>query len=294
VSLAVRVEAMAIDYGSNLDQLPEHRVLLERAVARFRADDRVAGLILGGSLARGGVDFYSDVDLYIVVRDEAFDDIFAERDVAAEATGAPLFRFVVDPLPGGSRDYIVTYEGPIKVDFMYLKESDLKPASKWAGCAVLEDATGSLAAVVDRSAGAAPPTLGREELEDINQRFWTWCWYVFGKIIRGELWEAVDGIHTIRTLALMPLLDRIAGRPHEGYRRLENKLDRETAIRLRATVVPPQTESLYAALQAEISLFRDLRVVVCDRCGLTFDPAPEEAIEGEMGQRWIERVGSST
>jgi predicted nucleotidyltransferase len=136
----VRVESVTIDHESNLDRLPEHRALLEHAVAYFRADDRVAGLILGGSLARGGVDFYSDVDIYIVVRDEAFDAIFAERDVAAEATGAPLFRFAVDPVPGGSRDYIVTYEGPIKVDFMYLKESDLEPASKWAGRSVLKDA----------------------------------------------------------------------------------------------------------------------------------------------------------
>jgi predicted nucleotidyltransferase len=284
---------MTMDHESNLDQLPEHRALLERAVAYFRADDRVTGLILGGSLARGGVDIFSDVDLYIVVRDEEFDAIFAERDIAAETTGAPLFRFVVDPVPGGSRDYIVTYQGPIKVDFMYLKESDLKPAPKWAGCPVLKDATGSLATLVARSANAPPPTFGREELKDINQKFWTWCWYVFGKIMRGELWEAVDGIHSIRTLALVPLLDWMAGRPHEGYRRLENKLDRETASRLRATVVAPRVQSLYAALQAEISLFRDLRAVVCDSCKLTLDTAPEETIQAEMERRWIERVGNN-
>lgn len=59
----------------NLDRLPEHRKLLERAVACFRDDVRMLGLALGGSLAHGAADCYSDIDLYMVVRDEAFDGI---------------------------------------------------------------------------------------------------------------------------------------------------------------------------------------------------------------------------
>ena len=56
-----------------LDLLPAHRDLLERAVSYFRDDERVVGMILGGSLAHGGADFYSDVDLYIVARDVPFE-----------------------------------------------------------------------------------------------------------------------------------------------------------------------------------------------------------------------------
>ncbi len=52
------------------DRLPQHRGLLDRAVGRFRDDDRVSGLVLGGSLTGGGANFYSDVDLYLTVRDE--------------------------------------------------------------------------------------------------------------------------------------------------------------------------------------------------------------------------------
>ena len=67
---------------------------------------------------RGTADFYSDVDLYVVTRDGSFDALFDEREAAALAAGSPLFRFAVDPIPGGSRDYIVTYPGPIKLDLM--------------------------------------------------------------------------------------------------------------------------------------------------------------------------------
>jgi hypothetical protein len=83
---------------------------------------------------------------------------------------------------------------------MYLKESDLKPTPNWVGCLVLKDLSGRVGAVVARSQGLAPPQPTTEELLDLNQKFWTWCWYVFGKIERGELWEALDGIHAIRSI----------------------------------------------------------------------------------------------
>ena len=230
------------------------------------------------------------------MQDEAFDEIFAERDVIVEAVGPPLFGlgpplfgFVVDPMPGGSTDHIVIYEGPVKFDFMYLKESDLKPAPKWVGRAVLEDTSGRVGAAVARSERLAPPQPTAEELLGLNQKFWIWCWYVFGKVVRGELWEALDGLHSIRSLALVSLLDWDAERPHEGYRRLERKTDLEAASRLMATVAAVRPQALYEVLQAEMALFRRLRAVIFERDGLTFDPTSEEVLESEMGRRWVAR-----
>jgi hypothetical protein len=62
-----------------------------------------------------------------------------------------------------------------------------------------------------------------------------------------------------------PLLDRAAGTPHEGYRRLEGKLDPETASRLKATLSSLEPEALYAALRAEMELFRGLRATAFGR-----------------------------
>jgi predicted nucleotidyltransferase len=273
----------------SLDGLPEHRELLERAFARFREDARAVGLAVGGSLAHGGADFYSDVDLYVVVRDGAFGEVFAERRSVAEAVGSPLFGFDVDPVPGGSTDHVVVYKGPVKFDFMYLRDSDLEPHPKWAGCAVLKDTDGRVGAVVARSEELGPPRPSAEGLSELNQKFWTWCWYAFGKIERGELWEALDGLHSIRTLALVPLLDWAAERPHEGYRRLERKAGPEEASRLSPTVAPLRPRALYGALRAEVVLFRELRAVVLARYGLTLGPAPEGVLESEMSRRWAAR-----
>jgi predicted nucleotidyltransferase len=275
-----------MDSVPGIDLLPAHRALLERAVNHFQGDDRVLGMILGGSLAQGTADFYSDVDLYIVAHGESFEAVFAERDAAVRTIGSPLFRFAVDPVSGGSRDYIVTYPGPVKLDLMYYRESELVPGPKWVGCPVLKDTTGLVADVLARSRDL-PPT--PEVLLYINQKFWTLCWYVFGKIMRGELWEALNGIHTIRSDALLLLLDWTTGRPHEGYRRLERKLDPEMAARLAATVAPLETEALHDALQAAIVLFCDLREPVFDVCGLTLDRESEEVVRGEISRHWAAR-----
>jgi predicted nucleotidyltransferase len=273
----------------SLARLPQHRELLERAFARLRDDAGAVGLVVGGSLAHGRADFYSDVDLYVVVRDGAFEEVFAERDPIAEAVGSPLFAFDVDPVPGGSTDHIVVYEGPVKFDFMYLRESDLEPHPKWVGCVVLKDTDGRVGAVVARSDALGPPRPSAKDLLELNQKFWTLCWYTFGKIVRGELWEALDGLHNIRSLTIVPLLDWAAERPHEGYRRLEDKLDAETASLLGATLSPLEPEALYEALRAEVGLFRGLRATVFDRHGLGFDPASEEALQAGMGRLWAAR-----
>jgi hypothetical protein len=144
-------------------------------------------------------------------------------------------------------------------------------------------------AVVARSEALVPPRPRAEDLSELNQKFWTWCWYAFGKIERGELWEALDGLHSIRSLALVPLLDWTAERPHEGYRRLERKTNQEQASRLLATVAPLRARPLHAALRAEVELFRELRAAVLDRYGLIIDPAPEEVLESEMSRRWAAR-----
>jgi predicted nucleotidyltransferase len=98
-----------MDHVPGLDLPAAHRALLQRAVDHSRDDKRVMGLVLGGSLAHGVADSYSDVDLYIVARDESLDAVFEETGAIALALGSPLLSFAKDPIPGGSRDYIVTY-----------------------------------------------------------------------------------------------------------------------------------------------------------------------------------------
>ena len=226
--------------------------------------------------------------------DRAFDGVLAERGAVTEAVGPQLFAFDVDPVPGGSTDRIVVYEGadgvPVKLDLMYLKESDLVPAPKWSGCAVLEDDGGRVGDVIDGRRACASPSLAggppgaQPEVLGL----------VLVRLRQDRPRRAVGSVgwppqhpeHRARSPAGLG-----SRRRHEGYRRLEGKLDPETASRLKDTLSPLEPDALHAALRAEVGLFRDLRAEVFGRHGLAFDPAPEEALEAEMDRRWAGREG---
>jgi predicted nucleotidyltransferase len=271
---------------------PEHQRVLARVVERFQKDSRVAGLLLGGSFVSGKPDFYSDLDLYIIVHDEHFTDLLAERHSAAAAAGRVLTGFVPDHLgPGGDEMYIAVYDGPVKADFNYVRQSTIKPNWRLASRLVLKDADGRLTGTIRASAGLMPAPPSVDSLEALHNKFWTWCWYVFGKIARGELWEALDGVHAIRALALVPIAEWDASRPREGHRRLESRLNDNVRARLAATVSTLDAVALHRALQAEIDLFKDLQARVWPQYGVDVDERPGRMIQDAIRVAWPDSRG---
>lgn len=228
--------------------------------------------------------------MYIVVEDEHFVSVLAEKKIAAAAAGRALTGFVPDHLgPGGDEMYIAVYEGPVKIDFNYLRRSTVKPNWKLATRLVLKDMDGTLGEIIRASSGVTPPPPSGETLEALHNKFWTWCWYVFGKIARGELWEALDGVRDIRILGLVPLLEWDAGRPQEGSRRLESRVDARWLARLAATISPPDATALYGALKVEIELFRELQARVYPRYQVAVDDRGSRSIEHAIELAWQTR-----
>ena len=68
---------------------------LERTLERFRAlcqaDSRVVAAFVGGSLATGTADDYSDLDLYLITSDAAYDDFLTGRQRFMEQLGEPVY-----------------------------------------------------------------------------------------------------------------------------------------------------------------------------------------------------------
>ena len=129
-----------------------------------------------------------------------------------------------------------------------------------------------------------------ERLRDLDHKFWTWCWYGFGKIVRGELWEAVDGLHVMRTRALVPLIAWAAGAPTEGYRRLEQKADARLLARLGRTAAPPDRPALYGALQEAMALYAALRAPLLAELGIQVDGEAERVLRDAVAEHWAART----
>jgi hypothetical protein len=66
-------------------------------------------------------------------------------------------------------------------------------------------------------------------------------------------------------------------------------MEPEMARRLGGTVALLQPESLYAALQQEISLFTELRDQIFAWYGLSYAPGPEQQVQGTMDRLWRTR-----
>jgi predicted nucleotidyltransferase len=64
--------------------------ILAALTAWSEADPRIEALWLQGSLATGQADPFSDIDAYVAVTDNAFDDVWAERATVLDRLGGAL------------------------------------------------------------------------------------------------------------------------------------------------------------------------------------------------------------
>ena len=68
---------------------------LQEVLARFQtacqADLRIAAAFVGGSLATGTADEYSDLDLYLITHDNEYENFLAARVSFMHQLGEPMF-----------------------------------------------------------------------------------------------------------------------------------------------------------------------------------------------------------
>jgi hypothetical protein len=188
-----------------LDDLPLHRVKLEAASAFTRTMPGVIGLVVTGSLATGTADAYSDLDLKIVTRDDMHGESVQHLDALIDACGVPVARFTAEHV-GHPEMLIVLYDDLIHIDFYLVRLGELTDRNggmeSWVLWSEDDDISVALGERVD-AAGV--------DLAWFEARVWTWVWYTHSKILRGELYEALDALQYLRGNVLFVLLAETAG-----------------------------------------------------------------------------------
>jgi len=230
---------------------PSHRQFVAGALPRLSADPRIVGVAAAGSWATDSMDAHSDVDLVIGVLPTAFDEVMGDRLRIASTLGHLVSGFTGEHV-GEPRVLICLYESPLlHVDLKFVDIERIgavvdRPAVLWErggfGDALARAFTGY----------AAPDT---DWLED---RFWTWLHYGVAKVVRGELFEAIDLITFMRGRVLGPLVLQAAGAAPTGVRRIE-RASPEWARRLEATVPAYTADACLHALAACADSYRELR-----------------------------------
>ena len=229
-----------------------HRAFLAGALTVLRTLPSLSGIAAGGSFISGRLDDYSDLDIVVVVREHAAPLGGTDREQIAASIGPLLSAFTGEHV-NEPRLLICLYGPPLlHVDLKFLPATQLNPRVE--DPVVLWDRDDE----VRRALAAGSAVYPSPDLQWIEDRFWVWVHYAATKIGRGELFEAVDFLGTLRKLALGPLgLERGGARP-DGVRRVED-LSPSAVSALVSTVAAYDASSCYRALAAAIAVYREQR-----------------------------------
>ena len=208
-------------------------------------------MVIGGSFASSKADDYSDLDMQLVVSGPS-SDMAQELRSIADTAGAVVAAFSAEHV-GLPHMLIVLYEDLVHADFEPVAISALGQRNAGLRAHVLWER--------DRTVSTALPAEHREDpaasLAWFEARVWTWSWYVQTKILRGELYEALDGIGYMRVRVLFPLLAMHNGERPAGARRAEGRMG-IWAERFAATVPRIDPDSMMDALRATLDLYVEL------------------------------------
>lgn len=225
---------------------------LTYAVATLESDSRIEGVLVAGSAIQRTTDRFSDLDLVIVCRDDAYAQLLEERRAIAATLGPLLAAFTGEHV-GEPRLLICLFDAPLlHVDLKFVTRDALRERVETP--VVAYDRLGDLPTALAHGSAVWPS----RPPEWFEERFWIWVHYGAAKIARGELFEAHDLLAFVRSQVLGPMLARNGGRRQRGVRHVEFEAPRHVE-ELAATIPRYDTADCWRALRATIDLYRTYR-----------------------------------
>lgn len=235
------------------DQLPlEHAALLATIVDGVRRDDRIEALLAGGSMVHGGFDELSDLDLIVIVRENAYAEVAAQKRAFAEQFGELLAAFTGEHV--GEPRLLICLYGPhlLHVDLKFIVRTDLNHLVERPIVLFARDGE-----AIEGALNAATIEWPERSPDWFEERAWIWLHYGATKLQRGELLEAMGMLAFFREQVLGPMLHRRHGRPQRGVRKIE-QIGTESAD-IRGAVADYSKEGIASALATAMRLYLDLR-----------------------------------
>ncbi|MCF6136665.1 aminoglycoside 6-adenylyltransferase [Pseudalkalibacillus berkeleyi] len=123
-------------------KLPKSREkLMKRIEKDLLEDENIIGVFYGGSIGSGNTDLYSDIDLRVVVTDEAYSHYVEMKLNRARCWGEVLF---YEQAAQHLSYTVVHYRSFVKVDCFYYRLNDLKPSVWLNDISIVKDSTAKL------------------------------------------------------------------------------------------------------------------------------------------------------
>jgi predicted nucleotidyltransferase len=225
-------------------------------------DDRVVAAFLGGSFAKGTEDSYSDLDLYVIAPEEAYDSLFAEREGLLRQLGHLVV--VEDRNTFGFDMVLFVFADGVRGELAFGRQSGF-----------LHLHGGPFRTLVDKAGALENVTFPYYRVPEEEQRanvraliwgFWRDGFWFRKALGRGHLWEAHAWLEKLRYASVkLACLDRGCEPGTEGYHEAERILPAPMLDQLRATWCAPEDEALREAVHRVVRFYREVAPRVAER-----------------------------
>ncbi len=263
-------------------ELPNNqRDVASRFLAVCLADARIVAAFLGGSHARGQADEYSDLDLYFVTTDEAYEEVLAKNAQFARQLGKLLF---LEDF-GHPHGYLFIHENGTEGEFWFGRQSDIQDICS-GPYKVLFDRQGIL-----RGRVFPTPVAAQANQMQLLRRQIDWFWHELSHFIkvmgRKQWWFAYGQIEAMRRMCvILARLNYDFGDASlaEGvpYFKIETYLPVEALLPLRATCCAIEEHTLLEAGNSLCQYFRALAPAMAKAHDLSYSVELERLMRAEL------------
>jgi hypothetical protein len=243
--------------------------------AACRADERVVAAFLGGSHATGTADEHSDVDLYAIVADAAYDGFVADSPAFVRRLGEPISCEPWRSRHGLDFVFFVLADG-IEGELGLARESGFADVHGGAH-RVLVDRKGLLDGFV--FAPHRPDAATQlETLRGQVEWFWHDLSHFVKAIARDQPWWAYGALEGLRrTCVQLARLRHDFGADPEGFEKVDEALPAALLAPLRDTVCPPDRAAMLRAARAIVAVYQELARPLAQAHGLRY-PGEHERV----------------
>jgi len=239
------------------------RNMLSKCISILQADHRVEGAYVVGSMADETADEYSDIDLYVVVKEEYYAEVYEERFNFAQRVGSVLSTFEVD-WPNCQMLGVI-YRNYVEIDICYTKLGQAEVFNDRYKVVLDESGQVRKALFVKDY-----PRDSQIELKSQTEFALYNLLHAINMLHRGEYWSSIKQIETLRkrvvSLAEL-LLNKEIG---EEYRKLESVFPPKTERELRRSLCLYGKSDIKKSIVTLTRLFCEIGEELAVKLGVKF------------------------
>ena len=229
-----------------------HMMFINRALPVLKKDDRIVGVALGGSYAKGTLDEYSGLGFIIAADPGRYGNLLEDSVNLAGRLGWLLACFPAEHIQKPEQLICLYKEPLLHVDLSF--QSLDKISYRQEDPVIVYEKGGLMSGEYAKR----PANIPQPDIQWYEDRFWIWVHYIANRIGRGELFDAIEGLSFLRQRVLGPMILIRNGKPPRGVRNVEAAGPDELQ-RLIATLAEHDARSCLRGLKSATDLYIFLR-----------------------------------